>query len=288
VECSSEKSRKEMRRFVVGFCIDSSLPVRGESVSVCTRCMPFKLLIFFFFFFFFFFFSSFCFVLFRSKYRVGNQDEEEEEEVFPVMARPQPAEVVTAIQMHPEQQRVNQYILAEIAKIKQDNKRLNDEVLALRMENMTLNSRINMLPAIPGLQPLEYSQSNIQVMSKPQQELPFVEFDMRKQPPTVQSANVMFCSLLGYKTEEVLGKPWQYFIQDDFIERTVRTLQRDGGAKQMQFSQVYKVGLLFVVVVVVSEAVEGSQWATHSRSRFAHIQPRRKRPCHHGLRRCAS
>ena len=78
------------------------------------------------------------------------------------------------------------------------------------------------------------------LLFKPQQDLPFVEFDMRKQPPTVQSANVMFCSLLGYRTEEVLGKPWQYFIQDDYVERTIRMLQRDHGARQMRFGQVYK------------------------------------------------
>ncbi len=172
--------------------------------------------------------------------------------MFPVMVHQQqphqfgaaapPVVVSTALQVHPEQQRMNQYMLAELAKIKQDNKRLNDEVLALRMENMTLNSRISAIVAPPSLQPIEFSAQPgpYQVMSKPQQELPFVEFDMRRQPPTVQSANVMFCSLLGYKTEEVLGKPWQYFIQDDFIERTVRMLQRDGGTKQMQFSQMYK------------------------------------------------
>ncbi len=184
--------------------------------------------------------------------RVGSDDDDEDEDVFPLARPAAPAGAAgTAIQVHPEQQRVNQYILAEIAKIKKDNKRLNDEVLALRMENMTLNSRLSTI-AHPPL-PLEFdslgapsSSSSSMVapfLNKPQQELPFVEFDMRKQPPTVQSANVMFCSLLGYKTEEVLGKPWQYFIQDDFIERTIRMLQRDGGAggtKQMQFSQMYK------------------------------------------------
>jgi hypothetical protein len=163
-------------------------------------------------------------------------------------AAPAQAATNSAIQLHPEQQRLNQYILAEIAKMKQDNKRLNDEVLALRMENMSLSSRITNTSQMGSLPPtIEYHQAMpYQMLSKPQQELPFVEFDMRKQPPMVQSANVMFCSLLGYKTEEVLGKPWQYFIQDEFIERTVRMLQRDDGAKQVQFSQMYKVRVFFV------------------------------------------
>jgi PAS domain-containing protein len=128
----------------------------------------------------------------------------------------------TTIQIHPDQQRINQYILAEMAKLKGDNKRLNDEVLLLKMENLQLSQRINTMPSY-GL-PISYPQNEIPmlgqvttdvVVSKPQQELPFVEFDMRRTPPTVQSANVMFCSLLGYTTEEVLGKPWQYFIQDE-------------------------------------------------------------------------
>ncbi len=45
----------------------------------------------------------------------------------------------TAIQIHPEQQRINQYILAEMAKLKGDNKRLNDEVLRLKV---TVDSRL--------------------------------------------------------------------------------------------------------------------------------------------------
>lgn len=159
------------------------------------------------------------------------------------------AAVSTAITIHPDQQRMNQYILAELSKVKKDNKRLNDELLALRMENMTLHSRLeSQISSGPQYgMPIRYSGSemftesgNFQV-GRPQQELPFVEFDMRRQPPTVQSANVMFCSLLGYSTEEVLGKPWQFFIQDDYVERTIRMLQRDSGdTKQVQLGQVYK------------------------------------------------
>ena len=160
-----------------------------------------------------------------------------------------------AIQIHPDQQRMNQYILAELAKVKKDNKRLNDELLALRMENMSLSSRIEARIQAPvsdtptyGL-PIRYgpqtemftSSGNFTALTKPQQELPFVEFDMRRQPPTVQSANVMFCSLLGYTTEEVLGKPWQYFIQNEYVERTIRMLNRDSGStQQVQLGQVYK------------------------------------------------
>lgn len=175
----------------------------------------------------------------------------DDDEIFPIVADSSRQAGTFAIQIHPEQQRINQYVLAEMAKLKRDNKRLNDEVLALRMENMQLNSRISTLPTY-GL-PIEYpgggpsdllpppsSQPIHNVLGKSQQELPFVEFDMRRSPPTVQSANVMFCSLLGYSTEEVLGKPWQYFIQDEYVERTIRMLQRDAGTKQMQFGQVYK------------------------------------------------
>lgn len=149
--------------------------------------------------------------------------------------------MTTAIQIHPEQQRINQYILAEMAKLKGDNKRLNDEVLRLKvtpgearksasrsaadgaaqMENLQLSGRINALPAPNGL-PLAYSDGGTMIAPlgnpltvKPPQDMPYVLFDMRTPSPTVLSANVAFCNMLGYAMEEVLGRPWHHFIQDE-------------------------------------------------------------------------
>lgn len=167
-------------------------------------------------------------------------------------------------------------------------RRLNDELLVLRMENMHLTQRISSMPTygLPITYPVPDEMAALPLVaqqgtfnpSKPQQDLPFVEFDMRRTPPTVQSANVMFCSLLGYTTEEVLGKPWQYFIQDDYVERTVRMLQRDAGAKQMRFGQVYKVrpsSVFFRCVARLQRPLlVGSPRAASAVPGFAHVQPR--------------
>lgn len=116
-----------------------------------------------------------------------------------------------------------------------------------QMENLQLSGRINSaLPAPYGL-PITYTESTMiaplgcvralvcvcvcvcvadllrsvgpslsnPLTVKPQQELPYVLFDMRTPTPTVLSANVSFCTMLGYAMEEVLGRPWHYFIQDE-------------------------------------------------------------------------
>ncbi|PRP72966.1 GGDEF domain-containing protein, partial [Planoprotostelium fungivorum] len=128
------------------------------------------------------------------------------------------------------QDAMNAFLLNEMKKMRQEMDRTNDEMLALRIQNMKLNNNIESIKArLPTNEPLLLTEGK-----------GMVAFDLRRHPAYVLTANDIFCQMMGYTLEEVLGKPWQKFIHPDYIERTMSILRsRDHRNPTVSFEQMW-------------------------------------------------
>jgi len=123
---------------------------------------------------------------------------------------------------------ISTFLLEEIRTLREDHKRLYQEVLSLKMENMRLSCKLdNCLGTVPTP-----DTSSLRGM---------VLFDLLKKPAIVLTANDTFCQMLGYEMWEVVGMPWHQFIHKDYVERTLSILsQRSMQDSCISFEQVYK------------------------------------------------
>jgi hypothetical protein len=90
---------------------------------------------------------------------------------------------------------INALVMAELKKLKDDQQRLNEELLALKIQNMKLSSKIdNFGNEIQHTHPAPspFLLSNID-------QRPMVVFDLIKKPAIVLTANDAFCEMLGYE-----------------------------------------------------------------------------------------
>ncbi|PRP81103.1 hypothetical protein PROFUN_01937, partial [Planoprotostelium fungivorum] len=92
---------------------------------------------------------------------------------------------------------------------------MNAFLLNEMKKNMKLNNNIEPIKArLPTNEPLLLTEGK-----------GMVAFDLRRHPAYVLTANDIFCQMMGYTLEEVLGEPWQKFIHPDYIERTMSILR---------------------------------------------------------------
>eukprot|EP00012_Vannella_robusta_P012156 CAMPEP_0206192788 /NCGR_PEP_ID=MMETSP0166-20121206/6165_1 /ASSEMBLY_ACC=CAM_ASM_000260 /TAXON_ID=95228 /ORGANISM="Vannella robusta, Strain DIVA3 518/3/11/1/6" /LENGTH=261 /DNA_ID=CAMNT_0053609347 /DNA_START=313 /DNA_END=1098 /DNA_ORIENTATION=- len=105
----------------------------------------------------------------------------------------------------------------------------------MKLENTKLKNKVEKLKT-------QTSNLVINAESSPKDldDLPIVVYDLKHQPPIVQTANPIFCGMLGYTMAEVIGKPWQNFIHPDFVQRTVEALERASYNQKIQRIQCYK------------------------------------------------
>jgi hypothetical protein len=74
--------------------------------------------------------------------------------------------------------------------VKEDQHKLDEEILALRMQNLTLQSK---------LEKLQMSQAYPQLGDVVDSRKAMVVFDLTRNPPIVLTTNDTFCKLLGYE-----------------------------------------------------------------------------------------
>lgn len=89
------------------------------------------------------------------------------------------------------QANMNQYLMQEISQVKNSFEALTQQMQEMKLENTKLKNKIEKLKA----------HTNKLVSVSPHQEmtdLPIVVYDLTHQPPIVQNANPIFCSMLGY------------------------------------------------------------------------------------------
>jgi len=130
------------------------------------------------------------------------------------------------------QMTVNQYLLQEIQKLRADQMRISDELLAIKLENMRLSAQVKQLPGT-------LSRPSRMIPPPDKASGPMVVFDLTSKPATVMTANDKFAEMLGYKTSDVLHRPWHLFIHPDFVQRTMNLLGKNTDSS-ITFDQVYK------------------------------------------------
>mmetsp|Transcript_36663 Transcript_36663/g.50445 ORF Transcript_36663/g.50445 Transcript_36663/m.50445 type:complete len:352 (-) Transcript_36663:61-1116(-) len=135
---------------------------------------------------------------------------------------------------------MNNYILSEIRKIKEDNRRLQEELLAVKLENLKLSSMFltdqtvpNMSTALACTRPRPREEEDMS-------EKPMVVYDLRHRPPTILTTNFQFCNLVGYSMDEIIGSPWQKYIHHDYIDRTMAFLSQRAKSPYIHIEQIYK------------------------------------------------
>eukprot|EP01117_Protostelium_nocturnum_P014745 TRINITY_DN5642_c0_g1_i1.p1 TRINITY_DN5642_c0_g1~~TRINITY_DN5642_c0_g1_i1.p1 ORF type:complete len:402 (+),score=84.08 TRINITY_DN5642_c0_g1_i1:382-1587(+) len=134
------------------------------------------------------------------------------------------------------QSAINLYFMGEMKRMKEEMKKLNDEMLTMRLQNMKLTS------AVEELKPSILNNDSSQWLLPANSGCGMVVFDLRQNPPIVLTANDIFCEMLGYSLEEVLGKPWHKFIYQPYIEQTYTKfieMNRDSSSSKIVLNQVY-------------------------------------------------
>ncbi|ELR23061.1 uncharacterized protein ACA1_360970 [Acanthamoeba castellanii str. Neff] len=174
-----------------------------------------------------------------------------------------------ASEISPKQNNLNIYFMKELKKLKGDQKRLDDEVLHLKLENSNLSARLKTsqwqvmrlmdyfsqmadqqpVPAFPThametTASSTHNPSHIGVstaLPKGRAEQPMVVYDLSKSTATVLTANTTFCQMIGYELNEVIGMPWTEFIPPEAARRTMNTiLQQKTLSSTIQLDQVYR------------------------------------------------
>jgi len=125
---------------------------------------------------------------------------------------------------------INSFLLEEIRLLKEDQKRIYDEILALKMDNLRMNSTLD-----------NNKISTTKKFAKEETPKGMVLFDLLKTPAIVLTANDTFCEMLGYEINEVIGMPWHKFIHKDYVDSTLEILsKRNVQDPSVSFEQVYK------------------------------------------------
>lgn len=88
--------------------------------------------------------------------------------------------------MQQAQVNINSFLMSELRKMREEQKRLHEEILALKLQNMQLSSRVD------AIVPTNYIGSSSSQKG-------MVVFDLLKQPAIVLTANDTFCQMLGYE-----------------------------------------------------------------------------------------
>jgi hypothetical protein len=108
-----------------------------------------------------------------------------------------------------EQNSINKLLVNELDRVKADQHRMNEELLALRLENLKLTSILRDRLEPPSDAAERTSQAllsspKLQRSSRgiPLKDQPLVVFDLTKDEPTALAANKQFCALLGYSQAE--------------------------------------------------------------------------------------
>ena len=132
----------------------------------------------------------------------------------------------------------------EIVRLTQQQRNMEEEMLALKMENMRLKEMIHHQPKNNFLE-LQGNNNNLSNLNNnnnmsifdqidPNRALNtnyldriMVVYDLTKKPPIIVSATQSFCKLLGYNREDVLNQPWHKFISMDSLENTTRRLRNN-------------------------------------------------------------
>jgi PAS domain S-box-containing protein len=72
---------------------------------------------------------------------------------------------------------------------------------------------------------------------------PMVVFDLSRTPAVLMTCNTAFCSLFGYRMDQIIGMPWKKFIDPGYFDRTMSILfknSKHSDTAAFQFRQVYK------------------------------------------------
>jgi len=146
-----------------------------------------------------------------------------------------------------EQNTINKLLVSELDRVKADQRRMNEEILALRLENLKLTSILRDRLEPPNDQAERTSQALLSSpklqqtassSSIPLKDRPLIVFDLTKEEPTALAANKQFCSLLGYSQAEVVGQPWTRFVPGEYIARTLKLMTSQPPITV--FDQVYR------------------------------------------------
>lgn len=106
------------------------------------------------------------------------------------------------------QMNMNAYLINELKKVKEEHRRLDDDILQLKMQNLSLQSKLEKL-STPGV-----NMMNGAIPSHPTGTLSIsppigaenfidsrkamVVYDLTKNPPIVLTTNDTFCKMIGY------------------------------------------------------------------------------------------
>jgi len=183
----------------------------------------------------------------------------------------------TASQTNERQNNLNLYFMKELKKVKQDQERLDNEVLNLKLENSNLTSRLRNSQwqvmrlmeyfsqlAESGPTQVPYRHPVLSIGSSDDEpslpdfipphsypgtvpnpsEQPMVVYNVTKNTAIVLTANSTFCELLGYELDEVIGLSWTEFIPPYAIAKTMALLRQTSRNPQSRgiitVDQVYK------------------------------------------------
>lgn len=95
---------------------------------------------------------------------------------------------------------VNPWIMDELKALREEQKRLNEEILALKLQNLTLSNKLDST----------LSQHPFMLGGGLDPNKAMVVFDLTKVPAVVLTANEMFCKMLSYEmvTKNLLLSPF--------------------------------------------------------------------------------
>jgi len=138
---------------------------------------------------------------------------------------------------------INRLLMNEIKELKSDQRKLYEELRALKETNQRGNSTTRTKSTTqPGTAvPSQSVETPIINQVKA-----VVIFDLTKSIPAVMNCNETFCHMLGYNQDEVIGSSWHKFVHPLYIERafeilkphmTPRANKLNDGVK---FEQVYQ------------------------------------------------
>jgi len=124
---------------------------------------------------------------------------------------------------------INSFLLEEIAKLRDQQSKLCEDIISLRNSNSQLVTTLEKYTSMdPNYKPPELKKA-------------MVMFDLTKTPAVVLTANDSFCQILGYQMNEVIGAPWQKFIHPDYLKRTLDILTKTSpNDPTCMFEQMYK------------------------------------------------
>lgn len=82
--------------------------------------------------------------------------------------------------------------MEELKRLKEEQRKLNEEILALKIQNMNLTNKLESSLLQTCTQPVYFSNFIDQSQKA------MVVFDLTKNPAIVLTANDIFCKMLGY------------------------------------------------------------------------------------------